>query len=75
MFKVGVDLPAGEYQLVVDKKAKNLEDTGLGGYYEVSADATHQLESIIANGNFEENTYLSVSDGQYLKLNNCHISE
>lgn len=75
MFKVGVDLPAGEYQLVVDKKAKKLEDTGLGGYYEVSADATHQLESIIANGNFEENTYLSVSDGQYLKLSHCHISE
>ena len=75
MFKVGVDLPAGEYQLVIDKKSKSLEDTGLGGYYEVSVDATHQLDSIIANGNFEDSTYLSVSDGQYLKLSNCHISE
>lgn len=75
MFKVGTDLPAGEYKLVIDKTSKHLEGTGLGGYYEVSSDSTHNLETIIANDNFEDSTYLTVSDGQYLKLSNCHIEQ
>ncbi len=65
MFKVGVHIKAGEYQLeCID---------GLSGYYEVSSDSTHDLNSIVANGNFDNNTYVTVSDGQYLTISGCKI--
>lgn len=62
-FKIGVNLPAGEYQLVADDAD--------GGYYCIYPDSRQQ--DIISNDNFEGQTYVSVSDGQYLTLSRCSI--
>ncbi|MGI6266695.1 MAG: hypothetical protein ACOYJ9_06415 [Candidatus Metalachnospira sp.] len=69
MFKIGTHLPAGEYKLTV------AENSTMGsGYYEVNGDSSHSFNSIISNGNFEGDTYITVSDGQYLKLVDCYIA-
>lgn len=64
MFRVGKDIPSGEYALVPDS-----ED----GYYCIYNDS-HQVD-IISNNNFTGNTYVNVSDGQYLVLSRCSIKE
>ena len=61
IYKVGEDIPAGEYQVEAS--------SGLG-YIEVSSDSRHQIEGIITNDNFEGNKYITVQDGQYLTLSN-----
>lgn len=61
MYKVGEDIPAGEYQV----EAKE----GMG-YIEVSTDSRHQIESIITNDNFENNKYITLEEGQYITLSN-----
>ena len=66
MYRVGVDIPAGEYKLILDS------DTDMG-YYGVSKDSTHQLDSIITNENVQADTYLTLSDGQYVKLQGVEI--
>lgn len=63
MYLVGKDIPAGEYKV----SAAN------GGYYEVTANSTGDLGTIIANDNFEGEVYLTVQDGQYLKLSRAQI--
>lgn len=63
MFKVGYDLPAGEYKIHSDSD----------GYVEVSSDSTHNLYSIVSNNNFSGDSYITVSDGQYLKLARANI--
>lgn len=62
-YKVGTDLPAGEYKIYTDD---------FMGYFEVSKDSSGNFDSIIANDNFTSFTYLTVSDGQYLKLQMCY---
>lgn len=63
MYKVGEDIPAGTYKLT---------ETGTyGGYWERSRDASGELDSIIANDIFEATAYVTVNNGEYLKLNNC----
>ena len=69
MFKVGVHLPAGEYKLEI------IDDTLGFGYYEVDSDSSHVLDGIVTNENFEGTVYITVSDGQYLKLSNAKISQ
>lgn len=61
MYKVGEDIPAGEYQV---ESSKDL------AYIEVSSDSRHQIEGIITNDNFENNKYITIEDGQYLTLSN-----
>jgi hypothetical protein len=69
MFKIGTHLPSGEYKL-------ECTDTSLGfGYYEVSTDSTHILDSIVTNENFERNSYVTVKDGQYLKISSAKITK
>lgn len=63
-FKIGYHLPAGEYRL----EAENGH-----GYYAICSNSLQTFDSIIANDNFENNAYISVSDGQYLELSRCHI--
>ena len=65
MYKVGVDIPAGEYNVQAN--------AGERGYIEVSADASG--DSIITNDIFNNNTYISVSDGQFLTLKSCYIQQ
>jgi hypothetical protein len=58
-YKVGVDLPAGEYKVT---------PTG-SGYLEVRAGASGEgVRNIVSNDNFNTDRYITVSDGQYLKL-------
>lgn len=67
MLRVGKDIEAGEY---------SLEPTGSDGYYCIYSDSRQQgTNSIVANENFSGNTYVTVSDGQYLKLSRCAIKE
>lgn len=66
MYKVGVDIDAGEY------KVEPLSDFG---YYEVdsTSDCTASLDAIVTNDNIESSAYITVSEGQYLKLSNCQM--
>lgn len=61
MYKVGEDIPAGEYQV---------ESTSGLAYIEVSTDSRHQIESIVTNDNFEGSKYITLENGQYLTLSN-----
>lgn len=63
MFKVGVHLPAGEYKVHSDGR----------GYVEVSSSSSHLLDNIVTNDNIEGDSYITVSDGQYLKLSDAYI--
>lgn len=63
MLKVGVNIPAGDYQLSADS-----EDAG---YYCIYSSS--RQDDIVANNLFEGQDYVSVSDGQYLELSRCTI--
>lgn len=60
MYKVGVDIEAGEYVLIA---------VGNSGYFCVSADANK--DDIIFNGNFGVNSIITIYDGEYLDLSGC----
>lgn len=64
MLKVGYDIEPGEYKLVA---------TNDSGYYCVYADSRH--DDIVSNDNFEGFSYVSVSEGEYLILSRCVISQ
>ncbi|GEM_PF-2412672 len=64
MYKVGRDIIAGEYKVVSD---------GGSSYLEVAADSSGLLDSIITNDNFATEKYITIKDGQYIKLSHCHI--
>lgn len=55
-YKVGKDIPAGEYLLIGD------------GYFEIMPDSSGDLSKIIVNDNFKNRRYVIVRDGEYLKV-------
>ena len=59
MYKVGKDIPAGEYWLMA-------YDDNYSGYYCVSSDSSGN--SIVDNDNFDTWTYVTAKDGEYLEL-------
>ena len=59
---VGTDIEAGEYCLTAS--------AGDMGYWEVTASSAPDAD-IVGNDNFEGTAYVTVTDGQYLKLNRC----
>lgn len=61
-YKVGTDLPAGEYKLTST-------DT-VPAYWAVTNSSAPDAQ-IVGNDNFTGNAYVTVSDGQYLKLVRC----
>ena len=63
MFKVGTHIPAGEYKI----------SSNGSGYLQVSSDSSHSFNSIISNNNFDNDTYITVTDGQYLTISRAHI--
>lgn len=68
MYKVGVDIPAGEYKVLPN------EDSTLGyGYFEITNSSRHAFDDIVSNDNFEDSRYVTLKDGQYLKLSEAHI--
>ena len=64
VFKVGRDLPAGEYQVSA---------SGGSGYWARNYSGVGSSNDIIANNNFENSTYVTVEDGEYLQLGNHTI--
>ena len=60
-YKVGTDMPAGEYVLYAT--------SGLG-YFCVSSDSYGN--SIVFNDNFEYNSIVSVEEGEYIELSRCY---
>lgn len=67
MYKVGQDIPAGEYKIILK--------SSMMGYYEVANDSRHGLLSIVTNENVQADTYLTVQDGQYLKITGVEIQK
>lgn len=68
MYKVGFDIPAGEYRVIPE------EDSTLGyGYYEITSNSSHILDGIVANDNFKDPRYITLKEGQYVKLNEAYI--
>lgn len=63
MYKIGTDLPAGEYVL--------LPASEFSAYYEVNSSSSGDLDDIIDNDNFDGRRYLTVEDGQYLTIQRC----
>lgn len=63
MYKVGSDVQPGEYFIQADDEA----------YYQVSKDSTGSLDSIIANDNFTNTRYQTLSAGQYVELRSCKM--
>ncbi len=60
-YKVGDDLPAGEYVL--------LNNSSRSGYFCVSSDANG--DDILFNDNFDYNSIITVKKGEYVELNRC----
>ena len=61
-YKVGTDIEPGEYKLTATRSS--------GGYWEVNNSSTADAD-IVGNDNFSNSTYVTVSEGQYLKLSGC----
>lgn len=60
-YKVGIDIPSGEYVLFA---------SGGTGYFCISSDSN--ADDIITNENFDYNTIVTISDGQYFELVRCY---
>jgi hypothetical protein len=69
MYKIGTDIPAGEYKLI------NNDLQGLPAYMDVSSDASGSIESIITNDNFNGQKYITIQSGQYLQFKGCYAQE
>lgn len=67
MYKVGRDINAGEYKVTP-------EEGSIPGYVEVAKDSKGALDSIISNDNFQAEKYITIEDGQYIKLVGCYIN-
>lgn len=65
MFRVGIDIPAGEYKIESTKNDMN-------GYYSIY-NSSEPNASIVTNNLFDGQTYVTVSDGQYLSLERSRI--
>lgn len=61
MYRVGVDIVAGEYKLT---------STDGSGYYAIYNSSIAPLD-IVDNNLFSTNSYVTVSDGQYIKISGC----
>lgn len=61
MYKVGQDIPAGEYVLVTNSQ----------GYFEITKDSSGQLDSVICNDMFEKRSIVTVNEGEYFKFQNA----
>lgn len=64
MYKVGTDIPEGEYIVFADNS--------ISGYVEVSSSSTGELDDIIANENMSYNTIITIKDGNYLTLSGAY---
>lgn len=63
-YKVGVDIPAGEYVLFA---------TSGSGYFAVTSDSSG--DDILFNDNFTYNSIITIRDGEYLELSRCYAEK
>jgi hypothetical protein len=65
-YKVGTDIPAGEYKLKADSD-------GFGGYVAVekAPGGNGGISNIKTNDNFSKSKYIRVSNGDYLKVSSA----
>ena len=66
MYKVGTDIPAGEYKVVL---------TSSIGYIEVTSGSRGVFDEIVTNDVPTGDTYITVTEGQYLKLQGVEIQK
>ena len=64
MYAVGRDIAPGEYRL------KATEDYA---YYAVYTDASHSFDHLVSNDSFENKTYVTLEEGQYIELDGAEI--
>jgi hypothetical protein len=64
MYKVGTDIQAGEYKI----------NSPSNGYIEITSGSRHTLDGIISNDNFTGDKYITIQDGQYMKLHNATLT-
>lgn len=62
MYLVGKDIPAGTYLLTATSSE-------FSGYWERNSDASGENGSIIANDLFDNTSYVTVKNGEYLTIN------
>lgn len=65
-FKVGTDIPAGEYTYIVDKNDSS-------AFIEVSTSSIYDVDNIILSETPTVDGSITLTDGQYLTLQNVHI--
>lgn len=63
-YKVGEDIPAGEYYIKCNS---------INLYVEIASDASGTIDSIIGNLNTEGGVYVTVNEGEYLKVSGGDI--
>ena len=63
-YKVGTDIPAGVYIV---------EATDEYGYYEITSDGRHDILNIISNDYFKNSKTVTLSNGQYIELENAKL--
>lgn len=66
MYKIGLEIPAGEYTIVSNSS---------NAYYEVRNDSLGDVDGIVTNDFFSGNRYITVEEGQYLILKDCYLIE
>ena len=64
MYKAGVDIQPGEYKV----------NSPGDGYVEVATNSRHTVNGIISNDNFSGDKYVSVQNGQYLKISHATLT-
>lgn len=65
MYKVGTDIPSGEYVLI--PTGSNM------AYFEVTNSNDGKTESIVSNDNFNGREIVTISDGQYINVSHATI--
>lgn len=65
-FKVGTDIPAGEYTYIVDKNDSS-------AFIEVSTSSIYDVDNIILSETPTVDGSITLTDGQYLTLQGVHI--
>ena len=68
MYKVGKDIPAGEYKVKVVGTTDEFY-----GYYDVATDSRFDYNTVVTEAYIEADTYLTVKEGQYLWLEAVEI--
>lgn len=62
MYKVGVDVPSGEYMLIAQNGV---------GYFSINSSSSS--DSILANDNFVGNSIITIENGQYVTINRAKM--